>query len=174
MIRWPKPIRAIRWRIYFWCQRRPLYRHMIARCRRYAWWLWLHSHRRVTLAVFCRRLTRDRESWAEIVRRDPCSYCGSTAEPTVEHIRPGRTKRHTGWENEVCACRACNNKRGNIPLLEFLWMRHTGQHPTLRSIQHARLMKQRNKAYSRAPRRERVARPLMTPLGALARWTVDR
>ena len=51
-----------------------------------------------------------------IHRRDhyTCQYCGKKTTPlTVDHIIP----RHFGgkhtWENMVCACLRCNNRKGN-------------------------------------------------------------
>lgn len=51
-----------------------------------------------------------------ILRRDDhrCVYCGKTTPPlTVDHIMP--RSRHGGdtWENLVCACVRCNNRKGN-------------------------------------------------------------
>jgi len=51
-----------------------------------------------------------------ILKRDQhrCQYCGTTEGPmTVDHVIP-RTQRGTDtWENLVCACVACNNKKGH-------------------------------------------------------------
>ncbi|MEE4310501.1 MAG: HNH endonuclease [candidate division KSB1 bacterium] len=51
-----------------------------------------------------------------IVKRDGhrCQYCGTTHGPiTVDHVIPkGRGGKDT-WENLVCACTRCNNKKGN-------------------------------------------------------------
>ena len=50
-----------------------------------------------------------------ILKRDnhQCQYCGSKeGKLTVDHIVP-RTKGGQGtWENLVCACALCNNKKG--------------------------------------------------------------
>ena len=51
-----------------------------------------------------------------IIKRDNhrCQYCGRLAAPmTVDHVTP---KKHGGqdvWENLVCACIDCNNKKGD-------------------------------------------------------------
>ncbi len=51
-----------------------------------------------------------------IIKRDGhrCQYCGTTnSSMTVDHIIP---KKHGGketWENLVCACLKCNNRKGD-------------------------------------------------------------
>jgi len=51
-----------------------------------------------------------------IIKRDGhrCQYCGTTGAPiTVDHVIPkGRGGLDT-WENLVCACTSCNNKKGD-------------------------------------------------------------
>lgn len=51
-----------------------------------------------------------------ILRRDGhrCQYCGNKRGPmTVDHVVP-RTQGGTDtWENLVCACVACNNRKGH-------------------------------------------------------------
>ncbi len=63
-----------------------------------------------------------------ILRRDgfKCQYCGTRDAPlTTDHIVPRSQGGRDRWENLVCACVACNNKKGNrtprqagIPLLK--------------------------------------------------------
>jgi 5-methylcytosine-specific restriction endonuclease McrA len=51
-----------------------------------------------------------------IVRRDrhTCQYCGKKNVPlTVDHIIPKQFGGNHSWENLVCACVRCNNKKGN-------------------------------------------------------------
>jgi len=51
-----------------------------------------------------------------VMRRDryTCQYCGTTKGPmTVDHIVPKRRGGKDVWENLVCACVKCNNKKGN-------------------------------------------------------------
>lgn len=53
-----------------------------------------------------------------ILRRDrfTCQYCGSTEGPmTIDHIVPKRLGGKDTWENLVCACFSCNNKKGDNP-----------------------------------------------------------
>ncbi len=71
-----------------------------------------------------------------IIYRDDmiCQYCGkrySMKDLTVDHVIPksrwqkitGKSLRHgfSSWENMVCACRWCNNNKGNKLLKEISW-----------------------------------------------------
>ena len=72
-------------------------------------------------------LTLDRESteaYAEIVERDPCSYCGSPG-GTVDHIHPISKGGLHDASNLTAACHSCNSKKWTRPLLLFL----SGQSP---------------------------------------------
>jgi 5-methylcytosine-specific restriction endonuclease McrA len=43
-----------------------------------------------------------------------CQYCGTSRGPmTVDHIVPKTMGGTDSWENLVCACPRCNNKKGN-------------------------------------------------------------
>lgn len=51
-----------------------------------------------------------------IIRRDggTCQYCGtSSGVMTVDHVIPRLRGGSDNWENLVCACDRCNNKKGN-------------------------------------------------------------
>jgi len=51
-----------------------------------------------------------------ILRRDSfkCGYCGRSDLPlTVDHIIPKAQGGGDTWENLICACTACNNKKGD-------------------------------------------------------------
>ncbi len=51
-----------------------------------------------------------------IIKRDnhQCQYCGSrTAALTIDHVIPRVRCGKDTWENLVCACVKCNNKKGN-------------------------------------------------------------
>ncbi len=51
-----------------------------------------------------------------IVKRDNhrCQYCGRTVAPmTVDHVIPKKLGGRDIWENLVCACLDCNNKKGD-------------------------------------------------------------
>jgi len=71
----------------------------------------------VRLALYVKRpqkrvvLTR-----RNIIKRDGhrCQYCGqSRTAMTVDHIVPRNRGGTESWENLVCACIRCNNKKGN-------------------------------------------------------------
>ena len=45
---------------------------------------------------------------------DQCQYCGAKNIPlTVDHIIPRDRGGTVDWDNLVCACLKCNNKKGN-------------------------------------------------------------
>lgn len=51
-----------------------------------------------------------------ILRRDgyKCAYCGRGDLPlTIDHIIPKAKGGIDSWENLVCACTVCNNKKGD-------------------------------------------------------------
>jgi 5-methylcytosine-specific restriction endonuclease McrA len=51
-----------------------------------------------------------------IIKRDGgvCQYCGTTSGVmTVDHVIPKLRRGGDNWENLVCACDKCNNKKGN-------------------------------------------------------------
>lgn len=51
-----------------------------------------------------------------IITRDGhrCQYCGiSRGAMTVDHVIPKRRRGRDTWENMVCACVRCNNKKGD-------------------------------------------------------------
>ncbi len=51
-----------------------------------------------------------------ILKRDgyQCQYCGIRKGPlTVDHVLPRHNGRIDTWENLVCACVTCNNRKGN-------------------------------------------------------------
>ncbi|MDD4052775.1 MAG: HNH endonuclease, partial [candidate division Zixibacteria bacterium] len=53
-----------------------------------------------------------------IIRRDghTCQYCGDArGAMTVDHVIPKRFGGTDSWENLVCACAHCNNKKGDRP-----------------------------------------------------------
>jgi 5-methylcytosine-specific restriction endonuclease McrA len=54
-----------------------------------------------------------------IVRRDShtCQYCGTSHGPmTTDHIIPKSQGGEESWENLVCACVPCNNRKGDRSL----------------------------------------------------------
>lgn len=51
-----------------------------------------------------------------ILRRDnyTCQYCGTSEGPmTVDHVIPKRLGGGDTWDNLVCACFHCNNRKGD-------------------------------------------------------------
>lgn len=51
-----------------------------------------------------------------IIKRDnhQCQYCGHRNGPvTIDHVIPRDRGGEDTWENLVCACVRCNNKKGN-------------------------------------------------------------
>jgi len=51
-----------------------------------------------------------------ILRRDnyKCAYCGRSDLPlTIDHILPKAKGGTDSWENLICACTLCNNKKGD-------------------------------------------------------------
>ena len=51
-----------------------------------------------------------------IIKRDGhvCQYCGDQSVPmTVDHMIPKNFGGNDSWENLVCSCVECNNKKGN-------------------------------------------------------------
>lgn len=61
--------------------------------------------------------------WLGIIKKDPCSYCGSYDNPQVDHVVP--LSRHGGveWDNLAPACKSCNSSKHNRSLLRFLLTR---------------------------------------------------
>ncbi len=50
-----------------------------------------------------------------IIKRDGhcCQYCGQKRHPlTVDHVIPKNLGGSDSWENLVCACARCNNRKG--------------------------------------------------------------
>ncbi len=61
-----------------------------------------------------------------------CQYCGSSRGPmTVDHVIP-KTKRGADiWENMVCACVGCNNRKGDrTPEQSGMTLRKKPGHPS--------------------------------------------
>lgn len=80
-----------------------------------------HAQRLRNKHATLRRVGRDAlaAEYAEIVRLDPCSYCGGPS-GEVDHIDPASIVGHNGWENLTAACRRCNARKNASPLLVYL------------------------------------------------------
>lgn len=60
--------------------------------------------------------------YCEVLRADPCSYCGGRPPGTmqVDHIVPVIAGGNGEWENLTAACGHCNKSKNARPLLSFL------------------------------------------------------
>ncbi len=77
----------------------------------------------IRLLIFVRITTRDsiQLSKQNILKRDRhvCQYCGThEGLMTVDHIVPRSLGGRDTWENLVCACSRCNNKKGDRTIAE--------------------------------------------------------
>lgn len=65
-------------------------------------------------------------TWANVLRRDPCAYCGRPfggrrrAQITVDHITPKAAGGDNSPENLTAACKHCNVDKDTTSLLLFL------------------------------------------------------
>ena len=63
--------------------------------------------------------------WRESIKaRDgyACTYCGSTDNLTIDHVRPQCRGGATTASNCVTACRRCNQLKGSMDLADFQLM----------------------------------------------------
>lgn len=58
--------------------------------------------------------------YAEMIRFDPCSYCGASGPNERDHIQPRARGGADHWSNLTAACAACNYAKRARPLLAFL------------------------------------------------------
>lgn len=65
-------------------------------------------------------LGQETADWLKIIRRDPCSYCGSYDNPQVDHVVPITAGGGLEWDNLACACKSCNSSKHAKPLLAWL------------------------------------------------------
>lgn len=62
----------------------------------------------------------DIDEYAEALMREPCAYCGTTEDITIDHVIPvSRGGKHVRG-NLAPACRRCNSSKGSKPLDEWL------------------------------------------------------
>lgn len=61
-------------------------------------------------------------AYVEILRSDPCSYCGGPCEH-IDHIVPVNSGGGLEIENVTAACGLCNVRKAATPLLLFLQSR---------------------------------------------------
>ena len=79
------------------------------------------------------RLHETTDRWRDVLRREPCVYCGRSPADlatdaraprmTIEHIVP-RSRARDVRDNLAPACATCNVTRGDTPLLWFLVHAH--------------------------------------------------
>lgn len=82
---------------------------------------------------------RHRSIWYEILKNDPCCYCGRESN-TIEHPIPFSICKIGGWRNSVGACKNCNQRRGAMGLLRFiLYRQFKNQYTTKRQAKEMRL-----------------------------------
>jgi 5-methylcytosine-specific restriction endonuclease McrA len=62
--------------------------------------------------------------YSELIRKDPCSYCGGLTE-SVDHIHPVSLGGNSDWDNLTAACQACNSGKRERSLLGYLLHRLT-------------------------------------------------
>lgn len=58
-------------------------------------------------------------AFMEILRSDPCSYCGAPTEE-IDHIEPVYKGGTNAWENLTSACKSCNRSKKTTDLLSYL------------------------------------------------------
>jgi 5-methylcytosine-specific restriction endonuclease McrA len=56
--------------------------------------------------------------WWEIVRHDPCAYCGSRERQSLDHIDALARGGDSHWTNLAAACRNCNSAKQDRTILE--------------------------------------------------------
>jgi 5-methylcytosine-specific restriction endonuclease McrA len=65
------------------------------------------------------RLT-DSESWREVLRRDPCAYCGTPPAGTIDHIDALAVGGGNILSNLTGACASCNCSKADRSVLRYL------------------------------------------------------
>ena len=84
-------------------------------------------------AVNCAKESRRRErlaqtvvgddlslEYAEILRNDPCSYCGDVGKIAIDHIDSLNGGGDGSWMNLTATCQKCNSSKRDKPLLGWL------------------------------------------------------
>lgn len=64
-------------------------------------------------------LSHDFIGYNEVVKKEPCVYCGGLAK-TWDHLIPKSKGGPSGWTNMARACSHCNLKRDTKPFLIFM------------------------------------------------------
>ncbi|AGG54518.1 HNH endonuclease [Cyanophage SS120-1] len=77
--------------------------------------------------LFTFRSNDARRMWREGIKaRDDnrCTYCGSTENLTIDHVRPRSKGGETTATNCVTACLECNQAKGSLEVNEFLTLHY--------------------------------------------------
>lgn len=62
-----------------------------------------------------------KKEWKDVLRADPCAYCGAPKSGTVDHIVPRvDLEVECDWDGLTGSCKICNNKKGDVSLLKYL------------------------------------------------------
>lgn len=62
------------------------------------------------------------EPYKRMLRRDPCSYCGTPGVYVeLDHIQPRARGGANRWWNYTAACGGCNVLKFDDPMLYWLW-----------------------------------------------------
>jgi 5-methylcytosine-specific restriction endonuclease McrA len=81
------------------------------------------ERRRETARINARRRLlggdADARDYGEVLRRDPCSYCGGPA-GAVDHITAVARGGPNTWTNFTAACTSCNSRKSTKDLLTHL------------------------------------------------------
>lgn len=64
-------------------------------------------------------LTPEAIDYIQIIKHDPCCYCGARPVET-DHIIPVADGGSGDWDNLTPACRSCNGTKHSKSLLNFL------------------------------------------------------
>lgn len=69
-------------------------------------------------------LTKEALEYTDVLKGDPCCYCGSTnSSVQMDHIIPVSAGGTGDWWNLTAACTSCNRTKRNMSLLTFLLKR---------------------------------------------------
>jgi hypothetical protein len=83
-----------------------------------------NDHNQVTKALYRLGSKVNLPPWADVLRADPCSYCGARGEMTLDHVEPrsrtGESKGKPCVANAAAACYRCNQRKASVGLLDFL------------------------------------------------------
>ena len=64
-----------------------------------------------------------------------CVYCGSKSNLNIDHVIPKAQNGNNSFENTVCACKTCNNRKGSrTPSEAGIYFRKRGWKPTAPTV----------------------------------------